>query len=287
MKARDRKAAQAEEEAAQAIAAGVLRAPPGLTQIGAPFQPPPGLFEHETFLCVDLPDVADEIPKLSQHLEAGSEATTEEGSVEVPSSPEGSETKIEATSIGSALHLSGLCKPCAWFWKPQGCGNGEDCLHCHLCPQGEVKRRKKQKKAASQDVDEDVEEGEIDQSPEPVVVDDPVSLQLQAQTLLIQQQQNQLMQMQFQLQLQEQQMQLFAQRQAAAAKAALCTQVMPSAGSAVHGTGACKPCAWVWKPTGCEKGMGCEYCHSCPPGEAKLRKKAKEAHTNIQPSLAA
>lgn len=40
-------------------------------------------------------------------------------------------------------------RPCAWFWKPkatrglgifwnpfcQGCDNGRDCHHCHLCPQ--------------------------------------------------------------------------------------------------------------------------------------------------------
>lgn len=48
-------------------------------------------------------------------------------------------------SQGSALHASGQCKPCAWFWKPQGCENAEQCLHCHLCPEGELKARKKEK----------------------------------------------------------------------------------------------------------------------------------------------
>merc|ERR1712060_1007178 len=51
-------------------------------------------------------------------------------------------------SKGSALHLSGQCKPCAWFWKPQGCQNGKHCEHCHLCPEGELKERKKAKRAA-------------------------------------------------------------------------------------------------------------------------------------------
>jgi hypothetical protein len=51
-------------------------------------------------------------------------------------------------SIGSSAHEMGTCKPCAFLWKdPQqpGCQNGSDCVFCHLCPPGEVKRRKKQK----------------------------------------------------------------------------------------------------------------------------------------------
>mmetsp|Transcript_55278 Transcript_55278/g.124100 ORF Transcript_55278/g.124100 Transcript_55278/m.124100 type:complete len:441 (-) Transcript_55278:150-1472(-) len=48
-------------------------------------------------------------------------------------------------SIGAGLHDSGTCQPCAWFWKPQGCGNGQVCRHCHLCPEGELKNRKKAK----------------------------------------------------------------------------------------------------------------------------------------------
>jgi len=48
-------------------------------------------------------------------------------------------------SIGSKEHGSGTCRPCAWFWKPQGCMNGADCRHCHLCPPGEIKRRRKVK----------------------------------------------------------------------------------------------------------------------------------------------
>jgi len=51
-------------------------------------------------------------------------------------------------SIGSADHESGTCKPCAFLWKDlkkPGCQNGSDCVFCHLCPPGEVKKRKKQK----------------------------------------------------------------------------------------------------------------------------------------------
>jgi len=51
----------------------------------------------------------------------------------------------------------------------------------------------------------------------------------------------------------------------------------PSAGSALHGTGKCKPCAWFWKQTGCQSGGECSYCHLCPEGELKNRKKVKVA----------
>eukprot|EP00428_Durinskia_dybowskii_P052371 CAMPEP_0170319752 /NCGR_PEP_ID=MMETSP0116_2-20130129/60594_1 /TAXON_ID=400756 /ORGANISM="Durinskia baltica, Strain CSIRO CS-38" /LENGTH=460 /DNA_ID=CAMNT_0010572491 /DNA_START=51 /DNA_END=1433 /DNA_ORIENTATION=+ len=49
-------------------------------------------------------------------------------------------------SIGSAWHATGDCVPCAWFWKPQGCNNGAQCTRCHMCPEGEVKARKKLQK---------------------------------------------------------------------------------------------------------------------------------------------
>lgn len=47
------------------------------------------------------------------------------------------------SSVGSLLHASGRCKPCGWFWKPKGCANGADCLHCHLCTAGEARRKKR------------------------------------------------------------------------------------------------------------------------------------------------
>ncbi|CAE7472296.1 GekBS024P [Symbiodinium natans] len=50
-------------------------------------------------------------------------------------------------SQGSNFHGNGNCRPCAWFWKPTGCLNGEECRHCHMCPPGEVKNRKKNKLA--------------------------------------------------------------------------------------------------------------------------------------------
>eukprot|EP00913_Durusdinium_trenchii_P024153 g22679.t1 len=46
-------------------------------------------------------------------------------------------------SVGSMLHETQQCRPCAWFWKPMGCANGSDCRHCHLCPAGELTRQRK------------------------------------------------------------------------------------------------------------------------------------------------
>lgn len=59
---------------------------------------------------------------------------------------EDSMTGSEASpaSLGSTLHQFGTCKPCAWFWKSSGCRNGAQCRHCHLCPFGELGRRKRQ-----------------------------------------------------------------------------------------------------------------------------------------------
>lgn len=53
----------------------------------------------------------------------------------------------DCPSRGSLEHGSGECTPCAWFWKPESCLNGKECHYCHLCPDGELKKRKKQKMA--------------------------------------------------------------------------------------------------------------------------------------------
>jgi hypothetical protein len=50
---------------------------------------------------------------------------------------------------------------------------------------------------------------------------------------------------------------------------------LPSVGSAAHFHGWCKPCAFAYE--GCVNGKACEFCHLCPPGELKARKRAKLA----------
>eukprot|EP00928_Gymnodinium_smaydae_P025890 TRINITY_DN20498_c0_g1_i1.p1 TRINITY_DN20498_c0_g1~~TRINITY_DN20498_c0_g1_i1.p1 ORF type:complete len:586 (+),score=128.59 TRINITY_DN20498_c0_g1_i1:117-1874(+) len=51
---------------------------------------------------------------------------------------------------------------------------------------------------------------------------------------------------------------------------------LPSAGSAYHNWGTCKPCAFVFK-AGCANGINCQFCHLCEPGEKKRRKKDRAA----------
>jgi len=55
-------------------------------------------------------------------------------------------------SVGSAGHSAGQCRPCAWFWKPQSCQWGSECKHCHLCPMGELRRRKKEMQAKAKEL---------------------------------------------------------------------------------------------------------------------------------------
>jgi hypothetical protein len=61
------------------------------------------------------------------------------------------ENRRPELSHGALLHDSGMCKPCGFFWKSHGCEFGKECLHCHLCPKGELKsrRRKYQRKQRS------------------------------------------------------------------------------------------------------------------------------------------
>lgn len=44
---------------------------------------------------------------------------------------------------------------------------------------------------------------------------------------------------------------------------------------AKHIAGECKPCAYYFKPDSCKWGAKCDFCHLCPAGEIKTRKKEK------------
>lgn len=59
------------------------------------------------------------------------------------------EARQPQPSLGSTQHEEGACRPCAWFWRPQGCTNGFECRHCHLCTPNEVKARRKAKRTNS------------------------------------------------------------------------------------------------------------------------------------------
>jgi hypothetical protein len=59
--------------------------------------------------------------------------------------PPGLQPPPGTPSHGSLMHSVGNCRPCSWFWKPEGCRNGDECLHCHLCPADEIKSRRRSK----------------------------------------------------------------------------------------------------------------------------------------------
>ena len=50
-------------------------------------------------------------------------------------------------SLGSIEHGRHGCKPCAWFHHPDGCRHAASCEFCHLCGDGELKKRKKEKQS--------------------------------------------------------------------------------------------------------------------------------------------
>jgi hypothetical protein len=51
-----------------------------------------------------------------------------------------------APTLGSLTHNMGQCKPCAFVFKEDGCQSGIQCKFCHLCDQGEKRRRMKERK---------------------------------------------------------------------------------------------------------------------------------------------
>mmetsp|Transcript_5893 Transcript_5893/g.11973 ORF Transcript_5893/g.11973 Transcript_5893/m.11973 type:complete len:301 (-) Transcript_5893:154-1056(-) len=88
---------------------------------------------HETY---SSSDAHDSPPYLPPPLET------------VSSGPPPAHTISSLASKGSAIHGTGKCRPCAWFWKQTGCQCGTECNYCHMCPEGELKNRKKMKVAA-------------------------------------------------------------------------------------------------------------------------------------------
>jgi len=52
---------------------------------------------------------------------------------------------------------------------------------------------------------------------------------------------------------------------------------LPSKGAREHSGGACRPCAHVWKPEGCQKGADCQFCHRCGKEEFLSYKRGLKA----------
>eukprot|EP00438_Fugacium_kawagutii_P008870 Skav200652 [mRNA] locus=scaffold2539:141299:142990:+ [translate_table: standard] len=243
--------------------------------------------------------------------------------------------RLPSMSVGAALHGTGECKPCAWFWKPKGCQNGEECRHCHLCPQGEIRQRKKMKDRSARNGGYS-EEGILSMPMEPLKVELPGVTQefdaLQVGALEEPQKVSPSPTSNLEpqkvspsptpnlgdsadiapppglvvLKRQDSLEQEIASSPLALSLAQLLDEddakletdsfmmgtegvdavahVFPSEGSKLHGSGFCRPCAWFWKPKGCENGNECRHCHLCPQEEIKNRRKMKQTMQNDQGS---
>mmetsp|Transcript_23942 Transcript_23942/g.60512 ORF Transcript_23942/g.60512 Transcript_23942/m.60512 type:complete len:500 (-) Transcript_23942:155-1654(-) len=228
------------------------------------------------------------------------------------------------SSAGSFLHGTGLCRPCAWFFKPKGCQNGAECNYCHVCPEGEIKARRKNKVVAlrSQKSSREStspkeqaqaqtnplvgvsaapheEQGVADLPPPPglkVIATDKSSIDLAASTDPKLAEDGELGTGD---EMQEGPWEGSTRESSGdtvpppllqgptCGAYAVIDGVPPqgSVGSALHGTGACKPCVWFHKPVGCANGWACRHCHSCPEGANRERRKTKFAQLKKQLSL--
>lgn len=213
-------------------------------------------------------------------------------------------------SIGSATHHTGGCRPCAWIWRPGGCSSGADCTHCHLCPEGELKARKKAKEASrkeshrgngtpSSSGEQQVSgyEGLLDQAAaaKTAIVSSgaatewPLTQVLQslapAAAAFVPPvggddgapleskaavEENGEAEEEAEA---EQDGQPGAEEEEAVNEEVAAD--LPSLGSAQHGAGMCRPCPWFWKPGGCANGFDCRHCHLCPQNVIKARKKER------------
>jgi hypothetical protein len=120
------------------------------------FTPPPGLSLPEAPsppLALSLPDDPWKAPAMDTDTETGLFPETDVATTQHESELR---TSSDYISIGSSLHLSGGCKPCAFFHKPGGCHNGEKCTHCHLCPAGEIASRRSRARATRQSANKQV-----------------------------------------------------------------------------------------------------------------------------------
>jgi hypothetical protein len=212
-------------------------------------------------------------------------------------------------SHGSVLHGSGNCRPCAWFWKPGGCQNGKECGHCHLCPEGEIKNRKKGKLSMMRlGMSTPKNEGctSFGLSSGYSLADNLLAQEYigaepygKQAAFVHAEQESTTCSMSDNLSCGSKSDLFTASPSNCAGNASTSGsddedaklpsgpppgfQAYASQGSIDHDRGNCKPCAWFWKPSGCQNGNDCNYCHVCSKGELKARKKTKQATMRTSP----
>lgn len=207
---------------------------------------------------------------LSVHGSQVSAKAVEENHAEELEPPPGLATNglSSLPSVGSARHRTGTCRPCAWFYKEGGCVNCAECRHCHLCPEGELKLRKKDKVVALRKKHNQQEgDGNEPQSTWPVVSDMGMPRFISPYDIAQMAMQD----------IAQMAMHGLSPLRRGMSPSLVPPIILPSVGSGLHGTGICRPCAWFWKAQGCSNGEGCFHCHFCPEGEIAGRKKMKLA----------
>jgi len=182
-----------------------------------------------------------------------------------PDNP-GMEHRGFLASIGSALHGTGECRPCAWFWKQAGCLNEDQCRHCHLCDKNEIKARRARTRKIIRSTNA------VTSSALPTLLTVQDRAAPRHTTLAPSKLPGPMAYFQEEPALAEVKKSCLPSIAAAIPAGAA---GVPSVGSHLHATGMCKPCAWYWKPQGCNNGADCLHCHLCPPGEHAARRKAK------------
>jgi len=203
------------------------------------------------------------------------------------------EMRMPEMSVGSALHWVGGCKPCYWFWRAQGCINGSECRHCHLCLRGA--KGLPQLVAGHQGAEQQAAafHGEVPQLPLAPHID---SLSLRAPEISV----GSALHVSGQCKPCSwfwrphgcvngaacRYCHLCSDRDSDAkeieAKTRMRAIVPPtlrvpehSVGSALHESGQCKPCSWFWRPQGCVNGIECRHCHLCSDRDIKARRRTR------------
>jgi hypothetical protein len=107
--------------------------------------------EQETISSGSRVDQLTESPstdRVNDSRSASDKDEEEGGAPATPGPPPGLKAPPNTPSHGSVMHTLGNCRPCAWFHKEKGCQNGRECNYCHVCTDGELKSRKKNKQVA-------------------------------------------------------------------------------------------------------------------------------------------
>jgi len=146
----------------------------------------------------------------------------------------------DCSNPGSAPHGTGNCTPCAYFHRGL-CVNGSQCRFCHACGPGERRQRRLEKNQKRKGLVADV--------PPPSSPTAAAVLALQAKAAI----------------------------PAAPPGFEEAPAACPNPGSAAHGKGNCKPCAYFHRHL-CIRDAHCTFCHLCgPEDEERWRKKEETA----------